>query len=97
MIQECHRLYWETDRPDFIAALKKLLRKKKAESEARGDTTVYIHLLFCMLCQVTASQTRAAIEEVFPEAVVTGMTETLFATVDYESMLRLNFTFMESA
>ena len=97
MIQECHRLYWETDRPDFIAALKKLLREKKAESEARGDTTVYIHLLFCMLCQVTASQTRAAIEEVFPEAVVTGMTETLFATVDYESMLRLNFTFMESA
>jgi hypothetical protein len=97
MIQECHKLYWETDRPTFIDSLKQLLREKKAESEARGDTTVYIHLLFCMLCQVTASQTRAAIEEVFPEAVVTGMTETLFGSESYESMLRLNFTFMESA
>ncbi len=97
MIQECHRLYWKTDRPEFIASLKELLREKRAESEARGDATVYIHLLFCMLCQVTASQTRAAIEEVFPEAVVTGMTETLFGTESYVPMLRLNITFMESA
>ena len=97
MIQECHELYWETDRTEFINSLKKLLQEKKVESEARGDTTVYIHLLFCMLCQVTASQTRMVIREVFPEAVVTGMTETLFGSESYKSMLRLNFAFMESA
>ena len=97
MIQECHELYWETDRTEFINSLKKLLQEKKVESEARGDTTVYIHLLFCMLCQVTASQTRMVIREVFPEAVVTGMTETLFGSESYKSMLRLNFSFMESA
>ena len=55
MIQECHELYWETDRTEFINSLKKLLQEKKVESEARGDTTVYIHLLFCMLCQVMMS------------------------------------------
>ena len=97
MIQECHKLYWETDRPAFISSVKKLLREKRAESEARGDSAVYIHLLFRLLCQVTASQTRAAIEEVFPEAVVTGMTETIYGSYSDESMLKLNINFMESA
>ena len=29
------------DRPEFIASLKELLREKRAESEARGDATVF--------------------------------------------------------
>ena len=35
MIQECHRLYWKTDRPEFIASLKELLREKRAERTSR--------------------------------------------------------------
>ena len=97
MLQECHALYWETDRPAFIAKLRELLLAKKAESEARKDSAVYIHLLFHLLCRGTATQTRAAIAEIFPQAVVTGMSEALYGNNSKESVLKLNITFMQTA
>ena len=95
MLQECHKIYWESDRADFIESVKKRLRRKKKESEQRQDSAIYIHLLFRLLSSDTARETREAIAEVMPEAVVTGMTETLYVNEDLESMLRMNITFLQ--
>ena len=93
MLQECHKKYWESDRTDLIESVKRLLRRKKKESEQRGDTAIYIHLLFRLLSAETAREVLEAIVEIMPQAVVTGMTETIFVNEDMESMLRMNFTF----
>ena len=93
MLQECHKKYWESDRADLIESLKKLLRRKKRESEQRGDAAIYIHLLFRLLSAETARAVREAIAEIMPQAVVSGMTETIFVNEDMESMLRINITF----
>ena len=94
MLQECHKIFWETDRADFVEDVRKLLLKKKQESEERQDKAVYIHLIFRLLCRVTAEETRAAIEEVMPNAVVTGMSETLYGNESLTSVLRMNFIFL---
>ena len=44
MLQECHKRYWESDRADLIESVKKLLRRKKKESEQRHDIAIYIHI-----------------------------------------------------
>ena len=54
MLQECHKIYWESDRADFIESVKKRLRRKKKESEQRQDSAIYIHLLFRLLSSDTA-------------------------------------------
>ena len=95
MLQECQKIYWESDRADFIESVKKRLRRKKKESEQRQDSAIYIHLIFRLLSSDTARETREAIAEVMPEAVVTGMTETLYVNEDLESLLRLNITFLQ--
>ena len=94
MLQECHKIYWESDRPTFVEAVKKVLWQKKHESEERQDRAVYIHLLFRMLCGVTATQVREAIAEIMPDAVVTGMAETLFGDENLDSVLRMNITYL---
>ena len=94
MLQESHKIYWESDRPTFVEAVKKVLWQKKHESEERQDRAVYIHLLFRMLCGVTATQVREAIAEIMPDAVVTGMAETLFGDEDPDSVLRMNITYL---
>ena len=95
MLQECHKRYWESDRLDLIESVKKLLRRKKKESEARHDSAIYIHMLFRLISADTAREIREAIAEIMPEAVVTGMTETLYVNEDLESMLRMNITFLQ--
>ncbi len=97
MLQECHKRYWESDRADLIESVKKLLRWKKKESEQRHDTAIYIHMLFRLISADTAREIREAIAEIMPEAVVTGMTETLYVNEDLESMLRMNITFLQSS
>ena len=92
MLQECHKLEWETDLPGFVADVRELMLRKKKESEARGDRAVYIHLLFRSLCRETARETRAAIAEAFPQAVVTGMSETLFGIGSQDPLLKINIT-----
>jgi hypothetical protein len=95
MLQECHKKYWESDREDFIESVKKLLRRKKKESDQRHDSAIYIHMLFRLISADTAKELREAIAEIMPEAVVTGMTETLFVNEDMESMLRMNITYLQ--
>ena len=95
MLQECHKRYWESDRLDLIESVKKLLRRKKKESDARHDSAIYIHMLFRLISADTAREIREAIAEIMPEAVVTGMTETLYVNEDLESMLRMNITFLQ--
>ena len=95
MLQECHKKYWESDREDFIESVKKLLRRKKKESDQRHDSAIYIHMLFRLISADTAKELREAIAEIMPEAVVTGMTETLYVNEDMESMLRMNITYLQ--
>ena len=101
MLQEYHELFWQESLDDeraraaFVESVRDLMEKKRRESEARGDTGVYIHLLFRVLCRVTAQKTRAAIAETFPEAVVTGMSETLFGNENNTSVLKVSFTFLQ--
>ncbi len=97
MIQESFTLRWETDRPAFIAKVKEVLWEKRAKSDARADSAVYIHLLFRLLCKVTATQVRAAIAEFFPQAVVTGMSEALYGSDKNDSVLQMNMTFLEKS
>ena len=97
MIQESCTLRLETDRPAFIAKVKEVLWEKRAESDARADSAVYIHLLFRLLCKVTATQVRAAIAEIFPQAVVTGMSEALYGSDKNDSVLQMNMTFLEKS
>ena len=75
MLQECHKKYWESDRTDLIESVKRLLRRKKKESEQRGDTAIYIHLLFRLLSAETA-------REVLEHYLKTGrFTDTLYCAV----------------
>ncbi|SHK47250.1 Signal transduction histidine kinase [Selenomonas ruminantium] len=97
MIQEGFTIRWETDRPAFVAKVKEILWQKKAESADRQDNAVYIHLLFRLLCRVTATQVRTAIREVFPQAVVTGISEALYGSEKRDSVLQMNMTFLESS
>ena len=81
----------------MIESVKKLLHRKKKESEQRHDIAIYIHMLFRLISADTAREIREAIAEIMPEAVVTGMTETLYVNEDLESMLRMNITFLQSS
>ena len=77
MLQECHKKYWESDREDFIESVKKLLRRKKKESDQRHDSAIYIHMLFRLISADTAKELREAIAEmkVFAEAIESGAGE----------------------
>lgn len=97
MIQKNFTLHWENDRPTFVAKVKETLFSLKTASTARHDTAIYIHLLFRLLCRETATQVRTTIAEIFPEAVVTGMSETLYGSENTDSLLQMNITFLQQS
>jgi len=93
MIQEHYELSLQAGYDSFKIGLNQLLEQKGDEMVQRQDRAVYIHLLFCMMDKEVAEYVRKTIHEVLPQAVVSGMSETIFGTDKTEVSLKLNFVF----
>ncbi|MCR5756677.1 MAG: response regulator [Selenomonas sp.] len=95
MIQEHYELSLQAGYDSFKVGLSHLLEQKAVEMVQRRDCAVYIHLLFCMMDKEVAEYVRKIIHEVLPQAVVSGMSETIFGTDKIEVSLKLNFVFFQ--
>ena len=97
MLQEHYELSLEIGREKFLTGVKALMMQKAEESARRQDSAVYIHLLFCMIEKDVAKEVRETIRQYLPQAVVTGMSETLFGSDRKEISVKINFTFFASS
>ena len=70
MRQEAYELSILDGVDSFMSGLESLLHDKAAEAAERGDTAIYIHLLFSMMEK--SRWIREKIQAIMPQAVVTG-------------------------
>ncbi len=93
MRQESYELSLLAGVESFMSGLETLLQDKAAEAAARGESAIYIHLLFTMMEKDIARQVREKIRDIMPQAVVTGMSETMFGMEQELTGVKLNFNF----
>lgn len=92
MFQKDFDLLLDNKNPQyFLAELTKLLKKIQSMTNAAGER-LYIHLLFRKTDQKVAQAARDTIRKHLPQAVVTGMSETLFGENRGLSSLKINIT-----
>lgn len=97
MRQEAYELSILAGVDSFMSGLETLLQDKAAEAAERGDTAIYIHLLFSMMEKDMARQIREKIQAIMPQAVVTGMSETVFGMEEKIVGVKLNFSFFAAS
>ena len=95
MLQEEYKLSVSAGEEVFLQGVEMLLAQKKQESAERGDSAVYIHLICTAVSHPLALAMADIWQRIWPEAVVTGLSETIFDTdSQLVSMVRFNFTYM---
>lgn len=97
MRQEAYELSILDGVDSFMSGLESLLHDKAAEAAERGDTAIYIHLLFSMMEKDMARQIREKIQAIMPQAVVMGMSETVFGMEEEIVGVKLNFSFFAAS
>ena len=97
MLQEGFMLHLDGNEKTFLAKLDAYLGQKAEESQKRGDSAVYIHVIFKLLDYDIAAQAVEKITQNFPQAVTTGLTETIFGCIEQNACLKLNIVFLETS
>ena len=95
MLQEEYKLSVSAGEEAFLQGVEMLLAQKKQESAERGDSAVYIHLICTAVSPPLALAMADIWQRIWPEAVITGLSETIFDTErKVLSAVRFNFTYM---
>lgn len=96
MLQEEYKLGLGAGLEAFMTGVDMLLKQKAAESERRGDSAIYIHLLLLTMDRKITEKVCAKIADIMPQAVVTGMAENLLGEMKETATIRFNFTFFRT-
>ena len=80
MLQEEYKLSVSAGEEAFLQGVEMLLAQKKQESAERGDSAIYIHLICTAVSPPLALAMADIWQRIWPEAVITGLSETIFDT-----------------
>lgn len=97
MLQKNYLIYKRESVEQMQAALSSILAEIRQQGRELQASSIYLHFIFRGIAKSEGRAICCQVHQELPEAVFTGMTETLFASKDLEPLLRINCSIFTEA